>query len=68
MRLDGASMLTMLYEGEPGWSGPSRSAPTNQGRAIEAKCLSCRTIWKRGPRTMSNSRVARDNSGKRMPS
>jgi hypothetical protein len=30
MRPDGASMLTMLYEGEPGWSGPSRSAPTTR--------------------------------------
>jgi hypothetical protein len=49
MRPDGASMLTMLYEGEPGWSGPPdphrRPGPSDRGR-----CLSCRTIWKRGPR------------------
>ena len=50
MRLDGASMLTMLYEGEPGWSGHLQIRTDDQGRAIEAKCLSCHTIWKRGPR------------------
>jgi hypothetical protein len=43
-------MLTMLYEGEPGWSGPLQIRADDQGRVIEAKCLSCRTIWKHGPR------------------
>jgi hypothetical protein len=55
MRLDGARMLTTVYEREPGWSDPCRFAPTTRAersRPSAARAAPSGSVarWNRGPR------------------
>jgi hypothetical protein len=67
MRPDGASMLTMLYEGEPGWSGPP-DPHRRPGRSDRGQVPLAPHHLEAWPADDEQLRAARDNSGKRMAS